>query len=67
MTRQQPRFPEESEARALVALAAKWVENNVKTDEQGEIPVADHQTFVMTAPGPGSEGPMRFQQRERFS
>ncbi|KIM43939.1 hypothetical protein M413DRAFT_9238 [Hebeloma cylindrosporum] len=57
LTRQQSNFPEEAEARALVAQAAKWVEENVKTNEQGEIPVADHQTFVMTAPGPGSQEP----------
>lgn len=62
ITRHQPRFPEESEARALVAKAVKWVEKNIKADEQGEIPVADHQTFVMTAPGPGNEGSMKFQQ-----
>jgi lariat debranching enzyme len=65
LTRQQSRFPEESQARSLVARAAKWVEKNVKTDEQGEIPVADHQTFVMTAPGPGSEDPA-IRQRKRF-
>jgi len=65
LTRQQSRFPEESQARSLVARAAKRVEKNVKTDEQGEILVADHQTFVMTAPGPGSEGPA-LRQRERF-
>jgi len=61
-TRHQPRLPEEAEARVLVAQAAKWVKNNIRTNEQGEIPVMDHQTFVMTAPGPGSEGPSKFQQ-----
>ena len=66
LTRQQSRFPEESEARALIAGAAKWVEKHVKTDEQGAIPVAHPQTFVMTAPGPGSEGPAKSRQRERW-
>jgi len=65
LTRQQSRFPEKSQARSLVAREAKWVEKNVKTDKQGEILVADHQTFVMTAPGPESEGPA-LRQRGQF-
>ncbi|KAF8966394.1 lariat debranching enzyme, C-terminal domain-containing protein [Flammula alnicola] len=66
-TRQQPPFPEEAEARALVAKELEWVKKNIKTNEQGEIPVSDHQTFVMTAPGPGSEGAAKFRQPPWFT
>jgi lariat debranching enzyme len=50
-------FPEEPEARALVAKEQEWVKKNIKTNRDGEILVADHQRFAMTAPGPGQEGP----------
>ena len=63
-TRQQPSFPDESTARGLVAKELEWVKKNVKSDESGEIPVKDYQTFGMTAPGPGNEGKNKFQQRE---
>ncbi|KAF8901740.1 lariat debranching enzyme, C-terminal domain-containing protein [Gymnopilus junonius] len=55
-TRHQPSFPEEIEARALVASELEWVEKNVEKDTNGAIPVMEHQSFAMTAPGPGSEG-----------
>lgn len=63
-TYHQPSFPEEAEARALVAKELDWVKANVATNKWGEIPVLDHQTFVMTAPGPGTEGGNKFKQRE---
>lgn len=63
MTRQQPVFPEEAEARALVAQERAWVDANVKTDERGSLPIGDCQTFAMTAPGPGSEGRNKLRQR----
>jgi lariat debranching enzyme len=62
-TRQQPAFPDEAEARALVAKEREWVAQNVPVDARGEIPVLEHQVFTMTAPGPGSEGPNKFRQR----
>ncbi|KAF9480797.1 DBR1-domain-containing protein [Pholiota conissans] len=61
-TRQQPTFPDEAEARALVAKEREWVAQNIPVDARGEIPVSEHQVFVMTAPGPGSEGKNKFQQ-----
>ena len=62
-TRLQPAFPEEAEARALVAQERTWVDANVKTDERGALPIGDCQTFAMTAPGPGSEGRNKLRQR----
>ncbi|TFK37734.1 lariat debranching enzyme, C-terminal domain-containing protein [Crucibulum laeve] len=61
-THQQRPFPPEAEARELVRKELQWVENNVKTDEHGVIPVLQHQVFMMTAPGPGSEGAAKMQQ-----
>ena len=58
-SRPQPPIPEESEVRALVARVAKRVEENAGTDEQGDISAADHQTFVITAPGPRDEDLMK--------
>ncbi|KAF9551565.1 DBR1-domain-containing protein [Agrocybe pediades] len=54
-TKHQPAFPDEAEARALVAKELEWVKANVKTNERGQILVSDHQSFVMTAPGPAKE------------
>ncbi|CAA7260148.1 unnamed protein product [Cyclocybe aegerita] len=65
--RKQAPFPEESEARAMVARELAWIELNVRRDEHGEIPVFDHQTFVMTAPGPGSEGPEKNRQPRAYT
>ncbi|RXW19075.1 hypothetical protein EST38_g6773 [Candolleomyces aberdarensis] len=55
-TAHQQTFPDEQEARTMVAKELEWVNTNVKTDENGVIPVEDWQTFAQTAPGPGSEG-----------
>ena len=61
---QQPPFPEEAEARALVAREREWVSKNVKTNDDGEIPVSSYQTFAMTAPGPGTESSNKLKQRK---
>ncbi|PPQ63894.1 hypothetical protein CVT24_010361 [Panaeolus cyanescens] len=61
-TRHQPAFPDEADARSMVAKELDWVSENIKTDASGEIPISDYQTFAMTAPGPGTEGQARFQQ-----
>ncbi|KDR74528.1 hypothetical protein GALMADRAFT_250535 [Galerina marginata CBS 339.88] len=61
-TRLQRQFPDEAEARGMVAKELEWVRANVKADAGGEIPVGEYQTFVMTAPGPGSEGTRMGQQ-----
>lgn len=63
-TKYQPAFPDEAEARALVAKELEWVKANVKTNEKGQILVSEHQSFVMTAPGPGSEGANKTRQRK---
>lgn len=63
-TRHQPAFPDEAEARALVAKELEWVRANVPKNERGEILVREWQSFVMTAPGPGMEGGDKFRQRE---
>lgn len=63
-TKLQRAFPDEAEARAMIAKELEWVDANVKKSEEGVIPVDDWQTFVVTAPGPGSEGADKFKQRE---
>jgi len=63
-SKHQRPFPEESEARALVAKEREWVDKNIKTNQDGEILVADQQSFAMTAPGPGQEGANRYRQRK---
>jgi len=60
---QQP-FPEEAEARRLVAKERDWVSTNIKTSHGGKIPISTFQKFVMTAPGPGKEGTHKLQQRK---
>jgi lariat debranching enzyme len=57
-------FPEEHDARALVVKEREWVHQHIKTNQDGEIPVADHQRFAMTAPGPGKEGADQRRQRK---
>ncbi|KAF9045383.1 lariat debranching enzyme, C-terminal domain-containing protein [Panaeolus papilionaceus] len=66
-TRHQPAFPDEADARNMVARELDWVSKNIKTDASGEIPISDYQTFVMTAPGPGTEGQAKFQQPPWFT
>jgi lariat debranching enzyme len=48
----------------MVSKELQWVIQNVKQDERGDILVSDYQTFTITAPGPGSEGDAKFNQRE---
>ncbi|KAF7981363.1 hypothetical protein HWV62_33829 [Athelia sp. TMB] len=66
-TRMQPIYPEEAEARGLIKDAEEWIRKNVRNvekegetgklvGEEGIRDVKDCQKFVMTAPGPGSEG-----------
>lgn len=65
-TRHQPAFPDEAEARALVAQELKWVRENVPTNERGEMLVKECQSFATTAPGPGREGGDKFRQRRSW-
>ncbi|KAF9004605.1 lariat debranching enzyme, C-terminal domain-containing protein [Cyathus striatus] len=52
-SRHQPAFPTESEAHALIATSLAWVNENIKTDAEGRIPVCEWQRFETIAPGPG--------------
>ena len=63
-TRSQPPFPGEAQAREMVEKELDWVVKNVKNS--GIRDISECQTFVATAPGPGSEGSAKFQQRGRF-
>ncbi len=63
-TEHQPPFPEEAEARRLVAKERDWVATNIKRNQDGEIPILNYQKFVMTAPGPGKAGTHKQQQRK---
>ncbi|KAK7439403.1 lariat debranching enzyme [Stygiomarasmius scandens] len=71
LTKEQQPFPDESEAREMVKRELSWVEENLlhpKTSAKTEADIQDQtndtpvllvseiQQFVMTAPGPGSEG-----------
>lgn len=62
-------YPDEAEARELIREAGEWVKKNVGISEeskeiggrtyvaeQGMRDVEECQTFVMTAPGPDTEG-----------
>ncbi|KAF9493420.1 DBR1-domain-containing protein [Pleurotus eryngii] len=62
---QQLPFPEEAEARAMVAKELAWVEANLNggNGSDGRCKnVQECQQFVMTAPGPGAEGGQARQQ-----
>jgi len=66
-TRQQAIYPDEPTARARVSAELEWVEENIvhkATDDSTKPPLSvdNCQTFVQTAPGPGSEGNAKFQQ-----
>lgn len=71
--RRQADYPDEATARASVAEEMKWVKSNVQNQKTnsseaslgGIRSILDCQTFVQTAPGPGSEGAQKNQQRER--
>lgn len=74
----QPIYPEEAEARGLIKDAEEWIRKNVRNvekegetgklvGEEGIRDVTDCQKFVMTAPGPGSEGNRNLQREYPFS
>ncbi|KAG9313445.1 lariat debranching enzyme [Chiua virens] len=65
--RQQATYPDESAARARISAEMEWVEENIDrkaTNDGVDIPLSVDrcQTFVQTAPGPGSEGNAKLQQ-----
>lgn len=72
MRRRQADYPDEATARAMVAEEMMWVKSNVHNNEanSSDVPlpgirtILDCQTFVQSAPGPGSEGAQKNQQRE---
>ncbi|KAG1869997.1 lariat debranching enzyme, C-terminal domain-containing protein [Suillus subluteus] len=68
--RRQADYPDEATARAKVAEEMEWVKSNVHNNDanssDGPLPgirsILDCQTFVQSAPGPGSEGAQKNQQ-----
>lgn len=68
--RRQADYPDEATARAKVAEEMEWVKSNVHNNESnstdaslpGIRSILDCQTFVQSAPGPGSEGAQKNQQ-----
>ncbi|KAG1786642.1 Metallo-dependent phosphatase-like protein, partial [Suillus plorans] len=68
--RRQADYPNEATARAMVAEEMEWVKSNVRNNEvdssgvplPGIRTILDCQTFVQSAPGPGSEGAQKNQQ-----
>jgi lariat debranching enzyme len=62
-TRDQPAFPDETQARDMVRRELEWVTQNIVTHPKGSLSVADCQRFAMTAPGPGQEGNAKMKQR----
>lgn len=64
-TRYQRPFPDEAEARGMVGQEMEWVEKNLRGRDRDKNPllVSECQRFTPTAPGPGSEGGGKFQQR----
>ena len=73
--RMQPIYPDEEAARGMIEKELEWVKSHVRNsgnekigggseEKLGMRDVADCQVFVKTAPGPGSEGEAKFQQRE---
>ncbi|KAG2361850.1 lariat debranching enzyme, C-terminal domain-containing protein [Suillus spraguei] len=67
--RRQADYPDEATARAKVAEEMEWVKSNVHNNEvnSSDTPlgirsISDCQTFVQSAPGPGSEGSQKNQQ-----
>jgi lariat debranching enzyme len=70
--RRQADYPDEATARAKVAEEMEWVKSNVHNNESnssdaslpGIRSILDCQTFVQSAPGPGSEGAQKNQQCE---
>lgn len=66
-TRAQRAFPQEAEARKMVAKELEWVMRNVPGKVGEHFLVSECQTFVQTAPGPGNEGSAKNQQRVSVS
>jgi lariat debranching enzyme len=70
--RRQADYPDEATARASVAEEMEWVKSIVRDKEadssEASLPgirsILDCQTFAQTAPGPGSEGAHKNQQRK---
>ncbi|KAG0697591.1 lariat debranching enzyme, C-terminal domain-containing protein [Suillus ampliporus] len=68
--RRQADYPDETTARAKVAEEMEWVKSNVHDNEAsssdtslpGIRSILECQTFVQSAPGPGSEGAQKNQQ-----
>ncbi|KAL0581113.1 lariat debranching enzyme [Marasmius crinis-equi] len=61
-------FPQEYEAREMVAKELEWVKANVLKDDSGRLPVSRVQQFVRTAaPGSGSEGAQKYKQPQPIS
>ncbi|KAG2059669.1 hypothetical protein BDR06DRAFT_1003249 [Suillus hirtellus] len=70
MRRRQADYPDEATARAMVAEEMVWVKSNVHNNEanSSDVPlpgirtILDCQTFMQSAPGPGTEGAQKNQQ-----
>ena len=74
VTRHQSSFPDEAQARELVDRETQWVMENVPkklgveaVSSPSSWRVENCQTFVTTAPGPGTEGRDRNKQRTSCS
>ena len=66
LARPQATYPDEGPAREAVAHALEWIREHALKG-QTALKVEDVQTFVRTAPGPGSEGAQARVQREYCS
>ena len=62
VVRKQSDMPHKTEAEALVKKELEWVLQNVGEERE----ISSQQVFWPTAPGPGSEGDAKYQQRELF-
>ncbi len=57
LNRVQSSYPDEDPAREAVRRELEWIKEHVVSGKEGgTVKVDDVQQFVMTAPGPGSEG-----------
>ncbi|KAI1787743.1 DBR1-domain-containing protein [Ganoderma leucocontextum] len=57
LNRAQSSYPDEEPAREAVRQEMEWVKEHILSGKEGgTVKVDDVQQFVMTAPGPGSEG-----------
>lgn len=62
-TKHQKSFPDEANARRLVAKEREWVTQNIGEKKE----ISSCQQFIRTAPGPGSEGDEKLKQRKFFN